>query len=175
MLAPEHEVVALVGDGKAAVEAAAQLEPDLALLDISMPVMSGIVAARRLKKLSPSAKIVFVTGHVEPAYVDAAFRLGADGYVLKQNLAAELVDAVHVVLAGGKYRSPLLGGPAPTAPSSGPSLTEPCSPTAAPRADQAGRAAPQSTSRRRYASLWPSFVRTRPRTRSLPHTVPENY
>ncbi len=115
MLAPEYDVVAVVGDGLAAVSAAARLAPDLALLDISMPVMSGILAAQRLKQCSPAARIVFVTGHVEPAYVDAAFRLGADGYVLKQNLAAELVDAVHVVLAGGKYRSPLLGGPTPTA------------------------------------------------------------
>jgi DNA-binding NarL/FixJ family response regulator len=109
MLAAEHDVVATVGDGLAAVTAAVQLGPDLALLDISMPVMSGIMAARRLKSHSPPAKVVFVTGHVDAAYVAAAFRLGADGYVLKQNLAAELVPAIRAVLAGGRYRSPGLG------------------------------------------------------------------
>ncbi|MBA3548675.1 MAG: response regulator transcription factor [Nannocystis sp.] len=109
LLATEHDVVALVGDGKAAVEAAVQLGPDLALLDISMPVMSGIAAARHLRKCAHAIKVVFITNHVETAYVEEAFRLGAAGYVLKPNLAAELPIAIRTVLAGGTYRSSLLG------------------------------------------------------------------
>lgn len=109
MLAPEHDVVALVSDGKAAVEAAVQLAPDLALLDISMPVMSGIAAARRLKQCARTTKVVFITCHTDAAYVEEAFRLGAAGYVLKPNLASELPDAIREVLSGSSYRSPQLG------------------------------------------------------------------
>ena len=105
LLAPEHDIVALVGDGKAAVAAAVQLAPDLVLLDISMPVMGGIIAARRLKKHSRAPKVVFITGHADAAYVDEAFRVGAEGYVLKSNLAAELGDAIRAVFAGRTYRS----------------------------------------------------------------------
>jgi DNA-binding NarL/FixJ family response regulator len=108
-LSPDYDIVALVGDGEAAVEAVVQLAPDLALLDISMPVMSGIQAARRLKKSPCAVKVMFVTGHDDPAYVAEARRLGVEGYVLKANLATELSVAVREVLAGGVYRSPSLG------------------------------------------------------------------
>jgi DNA-binding NarL/FixJ family response regulator len=106
LLALEHDVVALVGDGKAAVAAASQLEPDLAVLDISMPVMNGLTAARHLKQSARPPKVVFITCHAEAAYVDEASRLGAEGYVLKPNLISELGDAILAVLAGGRYRSP---------------------------------------------------------------------
>ncbi len=109
LLAPEYDVVALVGDGQAAVTAATQLAPDLALLDISMPVMNGLMAARHLKQGARAPKVVFITCHSDAAYVNEAARLGAEGYVLKPNLASELVDAIRAVLAGGTYRSPQLG------------------------------------------------------------------
>lgn len=116
MLRPEYEIVALVGDGKAAVEAATQLEPDLALLDISMPVMSGITAARRMKQQRRSAKIVFISNHTDVAYVEAAFGLGAQGYVFKTRMGSDLALAIREVLAGGVYRSPRLVEDGPTGP-----------------------------------------------------------
>lgn len=106
VVSPGHDVVATVGDGQAAVEAAARLTPDLVLLDISMPVMGGMTAARRMKRRdSGGPKVIFVTGHADEDYVAEAFRIGAQGYVLKDRMDTELVDAIREVLAGGTYRS----------------------------------------------------------------------
>lgn len=105
VVSPGHDVVAAVGDGKAAVEASDRLAPDLVLLDISMPVMGGMAAARRLKRGEHGPKVIFVTGHSDEDYVAEAFRIGAEGYVLKDRMATELVDAIREVLAGGTYRS----------------------------------------------------------------------
>lgn len=109
ILAPDHDIVGLVGDGQAALDAAAQLEPDLVLLDISMPRLGGIAAARHLRRRMPTLKFIFVTAHADPLYVDEAFRIGAHGYVLKQAMLSELLEAVREVLAGGTYRSARVG------------------------------------------------------------------
>jgi DNA-binding NarL/FixJ family response regulator len=116
MLRPDYEIVALVSNGQAAVEAATAFEPDLALLDISMPVMNGITAARRMKLLPRAAKIVFISNHTDAAYVEAAFRLGACGYVFKTFMGTELTIAIREVLAGGIYRSPKLAEDASNGP-----------------------------------------------------------
>lgn len=105
----DFDIVALVGDGQAAVEAVMRLQPDLVLLDISMPRLSGVAALQRMKQRALAAKVVFVTGHDDPAYVEEAFRTGANGYVLKHDLAVEVPAAVREVLAGGCYRSPAIG------------------------------------------------------------------
>jgi DNA-binding NarL/FixJ family response regulator len=102
-LAPQYEILASVGDGAAGVDAVQQHRPDIVLLDISMPVMSGLDAAERITKSCPSVFIIFVTSHTERRYVDEAFRRGAAGYVRKDNFP-ELLIAITTVLYGQHYR-----------------------------------------------------------------------
>ncbi len=104
----DSEIVGEASDGQEAVAAAERLRPDLVLLDISMPIMSGFEAARQIRERLPGLPIVFVSQHAETAYVDEAFDAGARGYVLKRALLSELREAVREVLAGRAYRSPLL-------------------------------------------------------------------
>ena len=108
MLEPEFELVGSVEDGQALLAAAKTLKPDVILLDISMPVLNGIDAARRLRKLLPSAKLIFVTMHADSDYVAEAFRAGAMGYLLKRAAASELLTAIREVLKGNHYVSPLV-------------------------------------------------------------------
>ncbi|MDO9117470.1 MAG: response regulator transcription factor [Nitrospira sp.] len=108
LLETHCELLATVGDGQALLKAAAQHRPDIVILDISMPVMNGIEAARTLKSKFPSMRLVFVTMHADPAYVRAAFQAGACGYLLKQSLGAELTQALHTVLRGQSYVTPLI-------------------------------------------------------------------
>jgi DNA-binding NarL/FixJ family response regulator len=108
MLAPEFDLVGSVEDGQALLSAAKTLKPDVILLDISMPVLNGIDAARRLRKLLPSARLIFLTMHADPDYVAEAFRAGAMGYLLKRSAASELLTAIRAVLKGNHYVSPLV-------------------------------------------------------------------
>lgn len=108
LLETHCELLATVGDGQALLKAAAQHRPDIVILDISMPVMNGIEAARTLNSKFPSMRLVFVTMHADPAYVRAAFQAGACGYLLKQSLGAELTQALHTVLRGQSYVTPLI-------------------------------------------------------------------
>jgi DNA-binding NarL/FixJ family response regulator len=108
ILEPEFELVGSVEDGQALLAAAKTLKPDVILLDISMPVLNGIDAARRLRKLLPSARLIFLTMHTDPDYVAEAFRAGAMGYLLKRAAASELIMAVRAVLKGHHYVSPLV-------------------------------------------------------------------
>ena len=108
-LLEEHcELVGAVEDGRALVETAAQTRPDLILLDISMPRLNGIDAAKKLKKLLPDVKLIFVTMHADAAYINEAFRAGASGYLLKQSAATELMQAVHSVMSENFYVTPLI-------------------------------------------------------------------
>jgi len=108
LLSGEFEVVGTVMDGRAAVEEAKRLNPDVVVLDVSMPELNGIEAARQLNAILPSAKIVFVTQQMDPAYVHAAFAAGALGYVAKQSAARELVEAIRMALNGRYYVTPLV-------------------------------------------------------------------
>ena len=103
LLAPEFEVVATAGDGRAVLEAAKEYQPDIILLDISMPGLNGIEAARRLKQSSLDAKLIILTMHGDHSFVRAAFEAGACGYVLKQSAATELVTALREVDTGRRY------------------------------------------------------------------------
>jgi DNA-binding NarL/FixJ family response regulator len=102
------EVVGAVEDGRALLEAATRLRPDLILLDISMPLLNGIDAARQLKKTLPDVKLVFVTMHADPAYVTEAFKAGASAYLLKRSAARELDQAIDSVLKGQYFVTALL-------------------------------------------------------------------
>ena len=98
-----YDIVAVVNDGESALEAVRNYHPDIVLLDIAMPKMNGIAAAKCLKKEHPEVKILFVSAHPEKVYVEEAFNSGADGYVFKASLQRELVNAVEKILAGGVY------------------------------------------------------------------------
>jgi DNA-binding NarL/FixJ family response regulator len=104
-LEKECDIVGEADNGLAAIEASDKLRPDVVLLDVSMPVMDGFAAARRLKAARPELHIIFVSQHVDAVYVDEAFRAGGEGYVLKQSAATELATAIREVLAGRSFRS----------------------------------------------------------------------
>lgn len=108
LLEDECELVGMVEDGRALVETAPKLAPDLILLDISMPLLNGLDAARRLRKLVPESRIIFLTMHADPTYASEAFEAGAAGYLLKRSAASELAAAIATVLDGGKYLTPLI-------------------------------------------------------------------
>ncbi len=108
MLEPEFHLVGTVEDGHALLQAAKRLKPDVILMDISMPLLNGIEAARNLQVSLPGCKIVFVTMHADAEYVTAAFRAGAAGYILKRAAASELMTAIREVLQGRHYVTPLV-------------------------------------------------------------------
>jgi DNA-binding NarL/FixJ family response regulator len=108
LLEPDFDVVGAAGDGRAAVAAYLRLSPDLMLVDIGLPLLNGIEAARQVRHLAPDALILFVTMQTDRIYVEEAFRAGGAGYVVKQAAARELVQAIHEVLAGHFYLSPVI-------------------------------------------------------------------
>jgi DNA-binding NarL/FixJ family response regulator len=108
LLEPEFDLVGTVADGQALLAAARTLKPDAILLDISMPLLNGIDAAQQLRKILPSAKLIFLTMHADADYVTEAFRVGAAGYLLKRSAATELITAIREVLNGNHYVSPLV-------------------------------------------------------------------
>ncbi len=108
-LLEEHcTLLATVGDGRALLDAVARHTPDIVILDISMPVLNGIDAARQLRAAYPGVKLVFVTMHADAAYIRAAFKAGASAYLLKGSLGEELSQALRTVQAGGYYVTPLI-------------------------------------------------------------------
>ena len=110
LLASKYEVAGTVEDGKALVEAAIRLSPDLIILDITMPLLSGVDAARQIRKRLPKVKLLFVTMHTSPTYVRAAMEAGADGYAVKSSARSEILAAVETVLAGSRYLTPSVCG-----------------------------------------------------------------
>ena len=100
------EIVGAVEDGKQAVDAALLLDPDVLVLDISMPVMNGFTASTRLRDLKCRTKIVILTTYEDDAYVNEAFSSGANAYVTKERLATDLVTAIREVLQGNTFISP---------------------------------------------------------------------
>ena len=108
LLEPEFEVVTTARDGRVALEEAARLGPDVLILDISMPGLNGIEAARHLRAAGCRAKIVFLTVHGDPDYVRAGLAAGATAYVVKSRLAADLVPALTEALAGRSFVSPCI-------------------------------------------------------------------
>ena len=105
LLRPDFDIVAIAQNGREAVESAATLNPDLIVLDISMPILNGIEVASRLRDLGCRAKVIFLTVHEDPDYVEAALSVGALGYVFKSRVATELVPAVRSVLQGHRFMS----------------------------------------------------------------------
>jgi DNA-binding NarL/FixJ family response regulator len=108
MLEPEFELASVVEDGQSLLDAAAALRPDVVLLDIALPAVNGIDAAKELRRITPNTKVIFLTVHSDPYYVAEAFRCGAAGYLSKRSAASELLGAIRHVLGGSQYVSPLL-------------------------------------------------------------------
>jgi len=99
-LEEEFKVVGAVADGAALLEAATQLDPDICLLDISMPKLNGIEVANQLKQRGSRAKVIFLTIHEDMDFAQAALKTGASGYVIKRRMASDLLRAVKEALAG---------------------------------------------------------------------------
>jgi len=95
---PEYEVVGAIGDGRALLEAAEELKPDLVLADIGMPLLNGLDAVRQLKKLMPRLKAIFLTMNPDSDVASKALRIGASGYLLKNSHIDELLKAVRDVV-----------------------------------------------------------------------------
>lgn len=108
ILEDQCELVGMVEDGRALLEAAQKVGPDIVILDVSMPLLNGIDAAMKLKKVQPSVKIIFVTMHSDADYVRSAFEAGASGYLLKRSAVDELEHAIRTVWSGHTYITPLI-------------------------------------------------------------------
>ena len=106
VLEPACEVVGIVNDGRTLLELASTLQPDVIVLDIAMPQLNGLEAARHLKQSMPKTKLVFLTMNEDPELVGEAFRAGASAFLLKQAAALELNEAVEKVLKGGSFLTP---------------------------------------------------------------------
>ena len=108
LLEPEFELVGIVADGRSLVAAATKLQPDIVVVDISLPLLNGLDASQQLKKNNPNLKIIVLTMHSEPNFVTQAFRVGVSGYVLKQSVGSELVQAIREVIKGRTFISPMV-------------------------------------------------------------------
>jgi len=106
IIEPRCEVVGTANDGRALLEAAAKLQPEIIVLDIAMPQLNGLDAARHIKRTMPKVKLIFMTMNEEPDIVGEAFRAGASGFLLKQAAAFELTVAIEQVLKGRSYVTP---------------------------------------------------------------------
>jgi DNA-binding NarL/FixJ family response regulator len=109
VLQAQYEVVGQAQDGRALVDAAERLKPDVVILDISMPSLNGFEAAQQIKKNRPQVKLIFLSQHLNPAYLRQALKLGASGYVLKSSATGELQQAIGEVLRGRTYITPAFG------------------------------------------------------------------
>jgi DNA-binding NarL/FixJ family response regulator len=109
-LSAEFQLVGVVGDGRALVQSARDLNPDVIVADVAMPNLNGIDALVQMKKTNPGVRVVFLTMHPEVAYARRALDAGALGYVLKHSAPEELVTAIRAALAGKTYITPALAG-----------------------------------------------------------------
>src|SRR5215467_1210230 len=103
LLEPHYEVVGTVADGRALIEAASQLKPDVIVVDIGMPLMNGLEAGVRLKQGVPTAKLICLTMNEDPDLAAEAMRRGASGYLLKSSAASELIRAIQMAMKGKTY------------------------------------------------------------------------
>jgi DNA-binding NarL/FixJ family response regulator len=105
---PEWEISGEASSGEEAIELTKELEPDIVLMDISMPGMGGLEATKSIRKYCPRTKVLLLTLYDSPEWAETALRAGARGYVLKSDSEGELLKALHIVAANGVYASPSL-------------------------------------------------------------------
>jgi DNA-binding NarL/FixJ family response regulator len=109
MLETHYDVAGWADNGKDVVEAALRLNPDLVVLDVSMPILNGIDAGREIKKANPATKLVFLSMHANAIYLRKALEVGASAYVLKSGASEELLQAIEAARKGNSYVSPGFG------------------------------------------------------------------
>jgi DNA-binding NarL/FixJ family response regulator len=107
LLEPDCDVLGAVADGRALIEAAPKLRPDVVVVDIAMPLLNGLDAARQLKRSMPSVKVIFLTVSEDPDLAAEAFRAGGSAFLLKNSAASELLQAIADVMQGRSYVTPL--------------------------------------------------------------------
>ena len=108
LLESEVDFVASVCDGRALMQAVETHNPDIVVVDISLPLLNGLDATRQIKKSRPELKVIILTMHAEQMYVTEAFRIGVSGYVLKQSVSSELLQAIREVVKGNTFVSPTI-------------------------------------------------------------------
>lgn len=108
LLTKDFDVIGVASNGRELVTETERLKPDAVLVDVSMPVLNGMEAARQIKTATPGVKLLFVTQKADREYVQAAFRIGASGYILKQSAVGELIPALREILSGRYYIAPSL-------------------------------------------------------------------
>ena len=108
LVEPEFEVVGIVNNGQALIDRVQEECPDIVLLDVAMPLMNGLEAGERIRKLRKTVKIVFLTMNPDRAIAAEAFKRGASGFLLKTSAASELIGALHAVVKGNSYVSKLV-------------------------------------------------------------------
>jgi DNA-binding NarL/FixJ family response regulator len=106
LLEPHYEIVGTVSDGRALLETAPQLNPDVIVADIGMPLMNGLEAGLRLKEQMPAVKLIFLTMNEDPDLAVEAMRCGASGYLLKTSAVEEMLCAIQLTLKGKTYVTP---------------------------------------------------------------------
>jgi two-component system response regulator NreC len=107
---PDMEVVGEASEGRTGIELTQQLQPDVVLMDISMPQLNGLKASAKLKRILPGIKILALTRHADDAYLNELLQAGVSGYVLKQSAPTELICAIHAVASGKSYLDPKIAG-----------------------------------------------------------------
>ena len=107
LLEPSFDVLGAVGDGESLIEAAGKLQPDVIVTDISMPKLNGIEAVNRLRESGSPAKVVFLTVHADPDFVQAALKTGALAYVSKARISIDFLDAIRQAFEGRIFVSPM--------------------------------------------------------------------
>lgn len=108
LLEPDFDLVAVVDEGKSLVDAARKLNPDVLIVDISMPVLNGLDAVRQIVRSGGEAKVIFLTVHNDPQMVPLCFYVGAQGFVVKSRLASDLIPAIKDVTSNRTFVSPTL-------------------------------------------------------------------
>jgi DNA-binding NarL/FixJ family response regulator len=125
LLEPDCEIVGVYTDVRPFLDDARQLHPDIVVLDVLMPSMSGLDAAREIRQLIPKTRIIFLTANEDPAVAAAGFSVGASAYLLKRSAGSELPYAIRKVLSNQRYITPLLTSDPTTPPMSVPEVAKP--------------------------------------------------
>lgn len=103
---PDIEVIGEAENGREAVKKVEALQPEVVIMDISMPLLNGIEATRHIKKVAPQTRIIILSMHAHDRYISELLRLGASGYLLKDATGQDIIQAIHAVMQGGTYLSP---------------------------------------------------------------------